>query len=1241
MRWTESSTEPYTMSRSLFPFVFLLAFVLCGSCNKNRTGASREAVDSLNERSFAFRYRQIDSVADLAQQAYEQALQSEYTDGQAEALNNLMFERFQQMDFDSVMRLATRIEAMETNEVEQLVCDVMQMKVDQRTSDNRSFFIHRSHALQRLRSLQRKEGRMQPHARRRLDYARSDLHITASTYFYYVDQRERALDEIREAEPYSQLANDTAQWLYYCYMRGSGGLAESKEAEGVTREEFDYLMQCLTLARYKGYLFFEANSAQSLATMFADSLQRSFVDAYKPDVVHYLTGIFGTDSSAVNMARWALTPFQEYDDLYQTACALRTLGELAFSEGAYDEAIEYYTSALDCVNFHHDLYYAADLILENSTQNLLLPFDPANSNESVERRWMRQEGVRTVPEWIASIRQQLSVAYSALGMKQVSDYNRNIYLDLLDVTREDAELESRATELKAESLRLRKMLIAVGIVAAGVILLTVLLYRTWRKRGEDENRQLHRQFEQLLSENEQVNANLAEEQEQLQELQQATEQRIQRNKRLNVEKRAKLSLVHGIVPFLDRILHEVRKMMRNGEPNEQSLSYIRELIQPITEYNELLTEWIQVEQGQLSLQLTSFELEPLFASVRKSHFAYEQKGLTLNVETTDLSVKADRALTLFMLNTLADNARKFTPAGGIVTISATAGENEDGRYVELSVQDTGCGLTEQDVELILKNKVYDAAVIGSSSSGTDEFQQWNSRVPAVELRNSTSGTQPDGQKGFGFGLMNCKGIIEKYRKTNPLFRVCQLGIESRVGEGSRFFFRLPRVVLTVLLAVMTLIPLESKAENRTPEIAYALMDSVYYSNIEGRYVDALQFGAQVVEAFNSIGLPEQMEMRPTTDVVAETAWWQRQEEVDYKLLLAFRNEMAVAALALNDWTLYRKNNSVYKRLYKLVGQDATLESYCQQTELTHKNERLALMAFVLLLVIGLVVVYLFWFRPLMERRRANVELSEQQLEELRAEHEAEHQRTQEDIELAEDEHRRRLYEESRLHVQNQIIDNCLSTIKHETMYYPGRILQLAERQPVDLATLNETASYYKEIFSLLSAQADSQSAAVGFRRCRQTFAALVENFASRVAAKARRRGLNLQLAVDDQTQDALITADPDLICLLLDELLEYELGSITTTEQAQTLTLRGSVDERFVRIALNNPAVSLTADQLHNFFMPHRGGIPLLVVKQIIREHDTFMGHPGCRVMAEATADGGHTVWFTLPLSQKSTTPTI
>ena len=44
-------------------------------------------------------------------------------------------------------------------------------------------------------------------------------------------------------------------------------------------------------------------------------------------------------------------------------------------------------------------------------------------------------------------------------------------------------------------------------------------------------------------------------------------------------------------------------------------------------------------------------------------------------------------------------------------------------------------------------------------------------------------------KGSGFGLMNCKGIIEKYKKTNELFRGCVFDVESELGKGSRLCLR--------------------------------------------------------------------------------------------------------------------------------------------------------------------------------------------------------------------------------------------------------------------------------------------------------------------------------------------------------------------------------------------------------------------------------------------------------------------
>ena len=73
-----------------------------------------------------------------------------------------------------------------------------------------------------------------------------------------------------------------------------------------------------------------------------------------------------------------------------------------------------------------------------------------------------------------------------------------------------------------------------------------------------------------------------------------------------------------------------------------------------------------------------------------------------------------------------------------------------------------------------------------------------------------------------------------------------------------------------------------------------------------------------------------------------------------------------------------------------------------------------------------------------------------------------------------DELHRAEYENDKLHISNSVLDNCLSTLKHETMYYPSRIRQLIDSQPDDVDSLKELVDYYKSLYSLLSAQAMEQ-----------------------------------------------------------------------------------------------------------------------------------------------------------------------
>ena len=255
------------------------------------------------------------------------------------------------------------------------------------------------------------------------------------------------------------------------------------------------------------------------------------------------------------------------------------------------------------------------------------------------------------------------------------------------------------------------------------------------------------------------------------------------HKRENILKRASLSVVAGMRPYMDRMSKTLTQLsasgMVEGDDYTRKLNYVAELTDKLNEYNTILERWIKMRRGELSLNIETFSLQELFDIIAKGSQAFSMRGLALEISPCDLWVKADKALTLFMINTLVDNAAKFTPAGGVVELAAI---EVDGA-VEVSVSDSGVGLSDEDIRMILGEKVYDAAVIGSSS-----------------------GEDVKKNKGGGFGLMNCKGIIEKYKKTDAFFSVCRMDIESRQGGGSRFSFRLPRGIVRLLLILFMFVP---------------------------------------------------------------------------------------------------------------------------------------------------------------------------------------------------------------------------------------------------------------------------------------------------------------------------------------------------------------------------------------------------------------------------------------------------
>ena len=1467
------------------------------SCMGIASTAEVQEIDKLNDKAHAFRYINLDSLRDYAQQALQKV--NQYDLGKAEANNHMGFHSFMKMDFEEALKWHKKVYSITQNEIELLIADIGHMRVFQRTGRNKEYYDYRNSALQRIKNIEEDYTVfIEKKERLRLYYAYSEFYFISALYHFYLQQQDDAKQALEEYEKgietnafwslEKESYSDEAQDLYYLYLKGKIQHSDGDYSEQIALFSFDKFFQTWYLAQEKNYLFFVGGALQELSNLMIHPSDFAFFLKWRSSALNQL-GLPITEEFPLVLSQEALSVFRQYDDLYLVVKSYVTLGEYLNIRGAYQAALDSLSKALHKVNQHHKYYYHKHHITNDLDS--LATYDPLRTSEDgeyTEIAWIKKQ-ILTVPEWIARIREQLSFTYAGLGDKPASDFNRNVYLDILDYTRQDKEIESRYEALKKEEKNLNITLFITLIVALMTLLFLVWFYRRGQRRnseyvenlqtllelcknitatvlmdsGESDElaisllRQLYvplktmvkaetlrmgmvneegemlyyghpvdeetgefslnklvrtsydlnnsaednaqmgvlevytrqaltKEQKALISivvpylvwsiENSLLFLLLGEEHDLLDKERYVSEQRIARNVKENINKKACLTIVDGIYPYIDRIINEIKKLkdpyffddlaIRKGK-----YDYIRELASRINEYNEILSIWVQIKQGAIHLNVESFSLQEVFDVVSKGAKWFELKNQEFQVSSTESWVRADKALTLFMINTLLDNARKFTPEEGVIHLRA----DENDEFVEISITDTGLGLSEEDVQRIQNEKVYDAKQIGKE-----------------HLLH---------QKGSGFGLMNCKGIIEKYKKTSPQFKVCQFGVESKQGVGSRFYFRLPRGVkrLLILLCVFFLPHHLVKARDNDSialighQLNYEMIlqdalryaDSVYYANVDYEYEKALVYAEVVIDLLNKHQAYYATKLLPpirllSTEKPAEIEWWHSGFETDYHTILDVRNEAAVAFMALKDWNGYQYNNEAFTRLYKMIGVDDTLSLYCKELERSRSGKVIGITLILLFpLLIGGTYFFLHvrkrllyrWnLEQLIEVNRCffssssipllNGEMLQREEDTLKKipqqitmqsfqsinelfsidrvglavynesnkkleyaynpprkelvkeiqdcfsteekvvnegkyafplwfevggvrqkigvfyieKKEGHFMETDEvllqlmisylsivvfnaiirlanryrDIEYAQEEKQRALWEESVLHVQNMVLDNCLSTLKHETVYYPNKINELIlrlqsedlneEQEKKRIADIDELVVYYKDLFSLLSRWANKQLEEITFRRKIIPVSDLML-YALMYFNKVKKDLPNqefITLQVSELNQSVI--GDQNQLTYLMENLIDATLHN----DQKGTITLLAEEEGDFIRFSLMDERQDRTEEELRILFYPNlnyieekRGGrnsgIEYLLCKQIIREHDEYVGRRGCRIIAEKNRTGGDRISFTLP----------
>lgn len=210
--------------------------------------------------------------------------------------------------------------------------------------------------------------------------------------------------------------------------------------------------------------------------------------------------------------------------------------------------------------------------------------------------------------------------------------------------------------------------------------------------------------------------------------------------------RTPLSIMQGYAETL-----MIKKETLTEEEKDRYLSVVLESTSKLSVLVEQLFQYSKLEANQVNPQKEQFPLNELVSDILA---AYQLKAkersiaLRLDAEGNLPPVFADLALTERVLQNLIDNAFKFTPDGGSITIRLT----NTNSGIQVQVADTGIGIPQEDQAYIFERY---------KQLDTDAFAK----------------------KGMGIGLAIVKKILELHQSS--------IQVTSTPGKGASFWFVLP------------------------------------------------------------------------------------------------------------------------------------------------------------------------------------------------------------------------------------------------------------------------------------------------------------------------------------------------------------------------------------------------------------------------------------------------------------------
>ena len=221
------------------------------------------------------------------------------------------------------------------------------------------------------------------------------------------------------------------------------------------------------------------------------------------------------------------------------------------------------------------------------------------------------------------------------------------------------------------------------------------------------------------------------------------------------ELRTPMNAVMGLADLM--ALHRLDKTQR------RRVNLLRESAIDLQEVIENLLDFSRIEAEELTLEFADCDLREVIRGVLKRLGPRaESKGLNLETRVdSNLSphLRMDPLRVRQVLMHLVDNAIKFTEEGHVAVRVRSREDGPGTVSLHFQIEDTGIGIPQQEIRRLFE--------------------------PFSQLDDSLTREQG----GTGLGLPICRRLVEMMDG--------EIGVRSRLGRGSTFWFKLPAQVLSV------------------------------------------------------------------------------------------------------------------------------------------------------------------------------------------------------------------------------------------------------------------------------------------------------------------------------------------------------------------------------------------------------------------------------------------------------------